>query len=81
MGQNKFAIIIQKKDTCFNHFLAVRKETLPLFEVNFSIVKVVDNTNRQNVIYSKISEELTDFKNDYFQSTIQQVSESDLIRK
>ena len=52
--------------------MAVRKETLSLFEVNFSIVEVVDNTNRQNVIYSKKSEELTDFKNENFQSTIQQ---------
>ena len=72
MGQNKFVIIIQKEKTCFNYFLAVRKETLSLFEVNFSIVEVVDNTNRQIVIYSKISKELTDFKNENFQSTIQQ---------
>ena len=51
-----------KKDTCFNSFLAVRKETLSSFEINVSIVKVIDNTNRKNVIYSEISDELTDLK-------------------
>ena len=51
-----------KKDTCFNSFLAVRKETLSPFEINVSIVKVIDNTNRKNVIYSEISDELTDLK-------------------
>ena len=51
-----------KKDTCFISFLAVRKETLSPFEINVSIVKVIDNTNRKNVIYSEISDELTDLK-------------------
>ena len=70
-----------KKDTCFNSFLAVRKEAPSPFEINFSIVKVIDNTNGRNDIYSKTSDKLTDFKNDNIQSTIQQVSESNLIRK
>ena len=51
-----------KKDTCFNSFLAVRKQTSSPFEINFSIVKVIHNINRQNVIYSEISDELSDFK-------------------
>ena len=70
-----------KKDTCFNSFLAVRKETPSPFEINFSIVKVIDNTNGRNDICSETSHKLTDFKIDKIQSTIQQVSESDLIRK
>ena len=45
-----------KKNICFNSFLAVRKQTSSPFEINFSIVKVIDNTNRQNDIYSEISE-------------------------
>ena len=60
-----------KKDTSFNSFFAVRKETLSPFKINFSIVKVIDNTNRQNVIYSEVSKKLTDFKNDNIESTIQ----------
>ena len=50
------------RNKSFNSFLAVRKETLSPFEINFSIVKVIDNTNRKNVIYSEISDELTDLK-------------------
>ena len=61
--------------------MAVRKETPSPFEINFSIVKVIDNTNRQKVIYSEISDELSDFKNDNIQSKVQRVNESDLIRK
>ena len=56
-----------KTDTCFNSFLAVWKQTSSPFEINFSIVKVIDNINRQNVIYSEISDELSDFKNDNVQ--------------
>ena len=56
--------------------MAVRKETSP-FEIRFSIVKVIDNTNRHDTIYSQISDELSDFKNDNVQWTIQRTSESD----
>ena len=60
-----------KKGTYFNSFLSVKKQTSSPFEINFSIVRVIDNTNGQNVIYSEISDELTDFKNDNNQGTIQ----------
>ena len=66
-----------KKDTSFNSFLAVRKETSPPVEINFSIVKVIESTNRHDNIYSEISDKLSDFKNDNVQRTIQRTSESD----
>ena len=44
-----------KKDSSFNSFLAVRKET------SSPIVKVIDNTNRHDDIYSEISDRLSDF--------------------
>ena len=65
------------KDTSFNSFWAVRKETSTPFEIRFSIVNVIDNTNRHDTIYSQISDELSDFKNDIVQWTIQWTSESD----
>ena len=61
--------------------MAVRRETSSLSEINFSIVKVIDNTNRHDNICSEISDELSDFKNDNVQRTIQRISESDSIRK
>ena len=64
-----------KKDTGFNYFLAVRKQTSSPFEINFSNIKVIDNTNRQNVIYSEISDQLSDYKND----NVQRISESNFV--
>ena len=62
--------------------MAVRKEILSPVEVDFSIVKVIDNINRHNNIYSEISDILSDFKNDNnVQQTIQQTSESSSVRK
>ena len=66
-----------KKDTSFNSFLAVRRETSSPVEINFCIVKVVESTNRHDNIYSEISDKLSDFKNDNVQRTIQRTSESD----
>ena len=42
-----------KKDTGFNSFLAVRKETASPSEIEFSIVKVINNANRQKVYILK----------------------------
>ena len=61
--------------------MAVRRETSSLSETNFSIFKVIDNTNRHDNIYSGISDKLSDFKNDDVQRTIQRISESDTVRK
>ena len=51
MTLNKFAIIIEIKDTNFSSFLVVRKETATGFEITF---KVINKTNRRNTIYSEI---------------------------
>ena len=48
----------------------MRKETASP-EIKFSIVKVVDNSNRHDNIYSEISDELIDFKNDNVQWTLE----------
>ena len=61
--------------------MAVRWETSSQSEINFSIVEVIDNTNRHDNIYSEINDELSDFKNDKIQQTIQRISGSDSIRK
>ena len=70
-----------KKDTSFNSFLALRKETSSASKVKFSIVKVIDKTNRHSTIYSEINDELSNFKNDIIQQTIQQTSKNDLVRE
>ena len=36
-------------------------------EIKFSIIEVIDNSNRHDNIYSEISDELIDFKNDNVQ--------------
>ena len=56
-----------KRDTSFNSFLAVRKQTSSTNEIIFSIDKVIDKTNRNNNIYFEINDELSDFKNDNVQ--------------
>ena len=61
--------------------MTVRKETSSPFEVNFPAVKVIDNTNRHNAIYSEIRHELSDFKNNNIQKTIQRTNESDTARE
>ena len=48
-----------KTDTSFNYFLAVREQTSQASEINFSVVKVIDNINKKDVIYSEVSNELT----------------------
>ena len=56
-----------KRDNNFNSFLPVRKQTLSATEIIFPIVNIIDKTNRNNVIYSDINDELSDFKNDNVQ--------------
>ena len=70
-----------KKDTSPNSFLAIRKKTSSPIEINLSIVKVIDNTNRHNSISYETSDELIDFKNDNVQPTNQQTSESQSVRE
>ena len=70
-----------KKDTSFNSFLALRKETSSASKIKCPIVKVIDKTNRHNTIYSEISDGLSDFKNYIVQQIVQQTSENDLVRE
>ena len=70
-----------KSDISFNSFLATREETSQTDAIKFSIVKVIDNTNRTNVIYSKLSDELSNLKNDDIQSRISKISERDSFRQ
>ena len=61
--------------------MAVRKQISSPLEINFPVIKVIDSTNRQDLIYSEISEELSYFKNEKVQRTVQQISESDSVRE
>ena len=45
-----------KRDTSFNSFLAVRKETPSASKITFSIVKIIDKANRHDTKYSQISD-------------------------
>ena len=56
-----------KRDKSFDSFLAVGKETPSASKITFSIVKVIDKTNRHDTVYSEISDELSDFENDLVQ--------------
>ena len=59
----------------------MRKQTPTTNKIIFSIVNLIDKTNRNDNIYFDISEELSDFKNDnvQYKRPIQQVSESDIV--
>ena len=81
--KNKFAIITEtKKIKSFNSFLAVRKQVSPTSEIIFSIVNLIDKTNRNNDIYFEINNKLSDFNNDNVQSkwSVRQLSESNISR-
>ena len=55
-----------KKDRAFNRFLAVRKET-SANKIIFSIVSLIDKSNRFEDNYYKIGDELREFDNDRIQ--------------
>ena len=59
----------------------MRKQTPTTNKKIFSIVNLIDKTNRNDNIHFDISEELSDFKNDnvQYKRPIQQVSESDIV--
>ena len=82
MKLKKFIIITEiKKDTSINSFLAVREETSSPVEINFSIVKLIDNVNKQDSINFDVNDELSDFTNDNVQQQIQRASESGSFRE
>ena len=59
----------------------MRKQTPTTNKIIFSVVNLIDKTNRNDNIHFDISEELSDFKNDnvQYKRPIQQVSESDIV--
>ena len=63
--------------------MAVRKQTSPTSEIIFSIVNLIDKTNRDDNIYFETNDKLIDFKNDNIQykRPNQRVSESDTGRE
>ena len=56
-----------KRNTSFNSFLAVRKQTSSTSEIIFSIVNLIDQTNRNNNIYFDLNDKLSDFENNSVQ--------------
>ena len=67
-----------KKDTTFNSFLAVRKQTSTGNEIIFTIVKYIDKTNINDSIYTNISDELDGLNNNIvqFEQSVQGISEN-----
>ena len=67
-----------KKDKTFNSFLAVRKQTLTGDKIIFSIVKITYKTNKNDSIYTDISDELDELNNDIvqFEQSVQGISEN-----
>ena len=60
-----------KTDISFNSFLAVREQTSRDSKIEFSIVKVIDSLNKNNVIYSEVTNKLNNLKNDIDRRTVQ----------
>ena len=60
----------------------MRKQISPTSEIIFSIVNLVDKTNRNDNIYFEINDELSDFNNDNvrYKRPIQQLNESNISR-
>ena len=65
-----------KTDISFNSFLAVREQTSRDSKIEFSIVKVIDSLNKNNIIYSEVTNELNNLKNDIDRRTVQSISRS-----
>ena len=66
-----------ERDTSFNSFLAVRKQTSTIGDITFSIVKIIDKTNKNTSIYLEINDELSDFNNGSFKRPVQWISEGE----
>ena len=60
-----------KKDTSFNFFLAMRKQTSTISDLTFSVVKIIDKTNKRTSIYFEINDELSDFNIGSFKRPVQ----------
>ena len=62
-----------KTDTSFNSVLAMREQSSQANDIKSSIVQVIDNINKSN-IYSKVTNELNSFKDDFSGGTVQSIS-------
>ena len=63
-----------KTDTSFNSFWATREQTSQKGVNEFSIDKVITDTNNLDVTYSEIDDDLKGINNDNIQSKLQQLS-------
>ena len=60
--------------------MTTREQTSQTSEIKFSIVKVIDKTNKNNVIYSATVDEINSLNNGNIQSKLERISESDMSR-
>ena len=72
-----------KKEVTFNCFLVLKKQTSITNKMFFSIVNLIDGSNKKENIHFEINNELRKFNNDIFQfePRIRRASESDTDRK
>ena len=63
--------------------MALRKKTSSAGEIIFSIVNIIDKTNKNNNIYFEINDELSDIKNDgvRYNRKFRRISKNDTIRE
>ena len=68
-----------EKDRMFNRFLTIRKQT-STGEIIFSIVNLIDKSNKIKDIYYDIGDELSEFDNDrvLFKRRIREFNQSDI---
>ena len=59
----------------------MRKQTSAFNDITFSVVKLIDKTNKNANIYSEINDELSDFSNDVDKRTVQRISENNIRRE
>ena len=55
----------------------MRKQTLTINDIRFSIVKLIDKTQKNTTIYFEINNELSDFTNGNLKRPVQRISEGD----
>ena len=60
--------------------MTTREQTSQTSEIKFSIVKVIDKTNKNKVIYSATVDEINSLNNGNIQSKLERISESDMSR-
>ena len=70
-----------KRDKKFNCFLAVGKQPSTSADIMFSIVKLLNKTNKNDNVYFETNDKLSDFNNDsvQYKRPIQRVSESNIV--